>query len=35
MKKFNTKQDEKVANEVMLAMILVTCVMVILNYITN
>jgi hypothetical protein len=34
MKKFNNKQDEKVANEALLAMIVIFCVMVIVNYVT-
>jgi len=34
MKKFNNKQDEKVANEVLLAMLVIFCVMVIVNYVT-
>ena len=34
MNKYNNKKDEKVANEVMLAMIVITCIIVIVNYIT-
>ena len=35
MKKYNNKQDEKVANEALLAIVVVFCIMVIVNYITN
>jgi hypothetical protein len=35
MNKYNNKKDEEVANEVLLAMIVIFCVMVIVNYITN
>jgi len=34
MKKFNNKQDEQVANEALLAMIIIFCVIVIVNYVT-
>jgi len=34
MKKFNNKQDEQVANEALLAMIVIFCVIVIVNYVT-
>jgi hypothetical protein len=34
MKKYNSKKDEQVANEALLAMIVIFCVMVIVNYIT-
>ncbi len=34
MNKYNNKKDEKVANEAMLAMIVITCIIVIVNYIT-
>ena len=34
MKKFNTKQDEQVANEALLTMIVIFCVIVIVNYVT-
>ena len=34
MKKFNNKQDEKLANEALLAMIVIVCVIVMVNYVT-
>jgi len=34
MNKYNNKKDEEVANEVLLAMIVIFCVMVIVNYVT-
>ena len=35
MKKFKNKQDEKVANEALLAIVVIFCIMVVVNYITN
>lgn len=34
MKKFNTKKDNETANEAMLAMIVIVCVIIIVNYVT-
>ena len=34
MKKFNTKKDQEVAHEAMLAMIVIVCVIIIVNYVT-
>lgn len=34
MNKYNNKKDEKVANETLLAMVIVFCVIIIINYVT-
>jgi len=34
MNKYNNKKDEKVANETLITMIVIFCVMVIINYVT-
>ena len=34
MKKYNNKKDEKVANEVLLAMVVIFCVIIIVNCVT-
>ncbi len=34
MKKYNSKKDEKLANDAFLAMLIIFCVTVIVNYIT-
>ena len=34
MNKYNNKKDEKLANEALLAMVIVFCVIIIINYIT-
>ena len=34
MNKYNNKKDEKVANEALLAMVIVFCIIIIINYIT-
>ena len=34
MKKFNTKKDNETANEAMLAMIVIACVIILVDYIT-
>ena len=34
MKKFNNKQDEKLANEALLAMVVVACIIIVINYVT-
>jgi hypothetical protein len=35
MKKFNNKQDQKVANEAFLIMLVIFCVTIVVNYVTN
>ncbi len=34
MNKYNNKKDEKVANETLITMIVIFCVIVIINYVT-
>jgi len=34
MNKYNNKKDEKIANEALLAIVVVACVIIIINYVT-
>ena len=34
MNKYNNKKDEKLANEALLAMVIISCIIIIINYIT-